>query len=141
MIEADSFLLNQIATCVLIDFYRREESFEVSRSEALVVLSLDDLAEEGGSVLHGFGEDLQKVSLFIVVNQDFKLLDNIEILLDFGATRGQLDSQVVIVGIWDGQKNAPSFLHASDGINDVVSSDGNVLNTWASIEVNILLDL
>ena len=40
-----------------------------------VVVSLDDLQEEGGAVLHGLGEDLQQVALVIVVHQDLKTLE------------------------------------------------------------------
>ena len=40
-----------------------------------MVVSLDDLQEEGGAVLHGLGEDLQQVALVIVVHQDLKTLE------------------------------------------------------------------
>ena len=40
-----------------------------------MVVSLDDLQEDGGAVLHEFGEDLQQVALIIVVNQDVQTLE------------------------------------------------------------------
>lgn len=33
-----------------------------------MVVPLDDLQEEGGSILHGFGEDLEEVALVVKVN-------------------------------------------------------------------------
>jgi hypothetical protein len=40
-----------------------EEGLEVADAEALVIVALDDLEEEGRPVLHGFREDLQEVAL------------------------------------------------------------------------------
>lgn len=49
-----------------------------SRSHILfthaMVMSLDDLQEKRGTVLHGFGEDLQEVTIVVVVYQDLELL-------------------------------------------------------------------
>ena len=39
-----------------------------------MVVPLDDLYEDGGSVLHGLGEDLQQVAVVVVVDQDLQLL-------------------------------------------------------------------
>lgn len=38
------------------------------RNTHKVVVSLDDLQEEGRSILHGFGEDLKQVALVIIIN-------------------------------------------------------------------------
>ena len=40
-----------------------------------MVVSLDDLQEEGGAVLHGLGEDLQQVAIVIKVHQDLQSLE------------------------------------------------------------------
>ena len=39
-----------------------------------MVVPLDDLQEERGSVLHGLGEDLEEVATIVVVNQNVQLL-------------------------------------------------------------------
>lgn len=39
-----------------------------------MVVSLDHLQEQGGPVLHGFGEDLKEIALVVKVNQDFQFL-------------------------------------------------------------------
>ena len=48
-----------------------------------VVVSLDDLQEEGGAVLHGLGEDLQQVAIVVKVYQNLQALE-----LD-GARKGE----------------------------------------------------
>ena len=37
-------------------------------------MSLDDLQEQRGSILHVLGEDLQQVAVVVIVNQDLQLL-------------------------------------------------------------------
>ena len=39
-----------------------------------MIVSLDDLQEQRGSILHVLGEDLQQVTVVVVVNQDLQLL-------------------------------------------------------------------
>lgn len=61
-------MLSEISSPSLFDFNGLEQTLEVSSTETLVVVSLDDLEEKGGSILHRLGEDLQEVTLVIVVN-------------------------------------------------------------------------
>ena len=37
-------------------------------------MSLDDLQEQRGSILHVLGEDLQQVSVVVIVDQDLQFL-------------------------------------------------------------------
>lgn len=39
-----------------------------------MVVPLDNLQEQCGPVLHGFGEDLKEVALVVKINQDFQFL-------------------------------------------------------------------
>ena len=50
----------------------------------LVVVTLDDLEEEGGSVLEVLGEDLQQVAVIVKVHQDLQLLQLWGCLSDHG---------------------------------------------------------
>ena len=63
----------QISSCCLINFNTLEEGLEISCSEALVVASLNDFNEDCGPILYWLGEYLQKISIVIVVNQNFQL--------------------------------------------------------------------
>ena len=40
-----------------------------------VVVSLDDLQEEGQAILHGLGEDLQQVAIVVKVYQNLQTLE------------------------------------------------------------------
>jgi len=106
-----------------------------------MVSSLDDLDKECWSVLKWLGEDLEKVSLVIVVNKDIQLLDGIKILCNLSLAVGKVSSEVVIVSLWDGQENTTSLLHVGDGVDDVLGSEGDMLDTWSSVKVDVLLNL
>ena len=56
-----------------------------------MVVPLDDLYEDGGSVLHGLGEDLQQVAVVVIVDQDLQLLELGQVLrnLHTRLSRGQ----------------------------------------------------
>jgi hypothetical protein len=52
----------------LFNFNGFKQTLEVSCSESMVVVSLDDLKEESGSIFNWLGEDLEEISLIIVIN-------------------------------------------------------------------------
>lgn len=70
----------------------------------IVIPSLDHLQEQSWSVLHIFGEDLEKVSIFVVIYKNFKLLQYIEVFRNSDTTVLQLFSQKVIVAVRDLKK-------------------------------------
>mmetsp|Transcript_19254 Transcript_19254/g.29532 ORF Transcript_19254/g.29532 Transcript_19254/m.29532 type:complete len:368 (+) Transcript_19254:150-1253(+) len=106
-----------------------------------MVPSLDDLDEEGGSVLKRLREDLEQVALLVEVHEDLEVLDDREILLDLGAMVSESFSQVDVVLVGDGEELEATSLHRLDGVNDVLGSQGSVLDTVASVVLNVLLDL
>ena len=75
----------QISSRSLIQFNALEKSFEVSSPETLMVFSLDYLKEDSRSILHRLREDLQKVPVVIIINQNLQFLQLIQVLrnLDF----------------------------------------------------------
>lgn len=94
-------MCSQVSTHLLLGFNCLEESFEVAGTEALMVATLDHLHEEGWSVLQRLCEDLEEVTLVIVVDQNLKLTDGFNILCNFGAYLFKSCDQVVVVGIGD----------------------------------------
>lgn len=109
-----SLLLSKVSSLALVDFDGLEEGLEVTCSKALVVPSLDDFNEEGWSVLERLGEDLQQISLLIVVHQDVQLLNDIKVLCDLGSAFLELDPKILVVLLGDGQEVAASGLHLSN---------------------------
>ena len=58
-----------------------EKSLEVSSAETLMVATLDDFEEESWAILERLCEDLKKVALVIVVDEDLLSLKHVDILL------------------------------------------------------------
>ena len=102
---------------------------------------LDDLNEECWSVLARLSEKLQEVALIVIVNQDLKFLDCVEVFFDADWRVCESFSQVLVVGFRDIKEFTASFLHEGDCFDDVLDSDGNVLNSWSSKVVDKFLNL
>ena len=58
-----------------------EKCLEVSSAETLMVATLDDFEEESWAILERLCEDLKKVALVIVVDEDLLSLKHVDILL------------------------------------------------------------
>ena len=82
-------------------FYGLEQGPKVSGSETLVVSSLNDLVEDSRFILGGLGEDLKKVSLVIVVNEDLLLLQDVDVFLNLNVDLSQSGAEVIVVGVGD----------------------------------------
>src|SRR5438132_650904 len=74
--------LLEIAALRLFLFYRLEESFEIALSKRLATSPLYQFEEECRSVLERFGEDLEHVSLLILVDQNAEFLEVVYALAD-----------------------------------------------------------
>ena len=91
---------SDIASFRLLHLNRLEQALEVANAEPIVVVSLNDLEEQCGSVLNRLGEDLKKIALVIVVNQYLKLLESLNIFfyLNAGMLKTLPESLVIGVG-------------------------------------------
>lgn len=133
--------MSEISSLFLLLLYRYKQTLEVTSPEAFMVLSLDHLDEESWSVLNGLGEDLEEIALFIVVDQDFVLLENIDILGDLEIHILQILPNVVIVGIRNVEEfNSPSS-HILDCWDDCWGIKSYMLHTSIFIVVHKLLNL
>src|ERR1022692_2834266 len=63
----------EIAAAVLLSLDRLEQGFEVALAEAFRSVSFDHLEEHRGPVLHGPGENLQQVAVFVPVGENLQL--------------------------------------------------------------------
>ena len=132
---------SKVSALALLLLDRDEETLEVTGPEAVVVPSLDDLVEESRAVLHWLGEDLQQVSLFVVVQQDLVLLKRIDVLSHFDSHIGQVLSDVVVVGVRNAQEFDSSGRQGSHSFDDGFSLQGDMLCSCAVIVIDILLNL
>lgn len=95
---------SKVSALALLFLDRDEETLEVASSKAFIVPALDDLVEESRAVLDWLGEDLQQVSLLVVVEQDFVFLKGVDVFRYFDSHIWQVLSDVVVVGIRDAQE-------------------------------------
>jgi len=93
----------------LFVFQGLEQALEVTGTEAPEVSSLDDLNEDGGSVFERLSEELQQVAVVIIIDQQAQLFNSIDVFLDFDAEVGEGLSEVVVVGLGDGEEFNTSF--------------------------------
>ena len=82
LIASLHFPILQISARSLIQFNTLEKSFEVASPETLMVVSLNDLEEDSWPILHGLREDLQKVPVVIIINQNLQFLQLCQVLLN-----------------------------------------------------------
>lgn len=106
-----------------------------------MVASLDNFEEESGAIFNGLGEDLEEISLIIIVDQNVQLLDDVEVFFHINTGGGETLAQVLVVSFRDGQEFHATGLHFSDSVDNVSSAHGNVLDTSTSVVVNVFLDL
>ena len=133
---------DKVATRGLVSLNRFEERLEVASSESIVVSALDHLKEKRGAVLKRFGEDLQEVTLVIVIDENSLTLDRVEVLLHLDINVSEAGSQVVVICVRDRlEENDAAGLHALHGVDDVLSAHRDMLNSRATIVLAEFLDL
>ena len=107
-----------------------------------MVSSLDDLEEEGGTIFDRLGEDLKKVTLLVVVDQDLVLLQDVDIFFHLKASFRDTFSQLIIVGVRNLVKEFnTACLHAFNSLHNIFGAHSNVLNACAAIILAVLLNL
>src|SRR5580692_1982206 len=68
----------QVAATVLLALDRLEQRLEVALAETVRAVSLDQLEEHRGPVLHRLGEDLQQVAVLVPVDQDAQFAQGLD---------------------------------------------------------------
>ena len=95
------FFCSQVTTLSLLSFDCLEQSFEVSGAKTLVISSLYNLNKESWSVFQWSCEKLEKITFFVIVNEDLVLLDYIHVLFNFKTDFLKARSKVIVVSVRD----------------------------------------
>lgn len=132
---------SQIPAQLLLPLNRLEQTLEVSRSESLKVVPLDDLDEHGRPIHQRLGEQLQQIPALVKINQNVQLLNRLKRLLQFQACRLQSLTHVVIVRLRHRNELDAPRTKIRDGIDDVGRSKRDVLDSRTVVEVDVLLNL
>src|SRR5262245_40298671 len=128
---------SKVAAALLLALDRFEERLEVSLAEALGTVPLDQLEEHRRPVLHWPGENLQEIAVLVSVGEYPQLLQ----LLKRNAGVPDPVAQGVVITVRGRQETHASVLHVPDRSHDVVCGQRDVLDTWAAVELQVLIDL
>lgn len=118
-----------------------EQGLEVPGAETAVVVALDDLEEHRRPVLHVLGEDLQQVAVVVEVDQDVELLDGVEVLHDLRGRALEALTKLLVVRLGHHQEVHAPRAEVADRGDDVLGVERDVLDSRASVVVDVLLDL
>ncbi len=122
----------------LIALDRFEEGLEVALAESLVALALDDLEEDRPD--HVLSEDLQEelfLGLRIGVDENPVAMEPLEVL---AVARDALVDHFVI-GVGGVEERDTRRAHLLDGGVDVLGEAGDVLDAFAFVLLQVLVDL
>ena len=140
-----SFLMmlrSEVSTLLLLSLNGFKERLKVACAETLMVPALNDFEEKSRSILKWLSEDLEQVTLVVVVDEDFLALEDVNIFLHLDGHTSKFYSQVVVVGVGDLIKEKyTSIFHTRDRLNDVFSAHGNMLNARSTVVITELLNL
>ena len=114
-----------------------KEGFEVALTETGGTFALDDLEENRWAGLYGLGEDLEEVAFFVAVNEDAEFAQGADVFVDIT----DAFEKGVVIAVGYAEKLHTAGAQLADGADHVVSSDGDVLDTRAFVEVEVFFDL
>src|SRR5204863_9184176 len=114
---------SEVAALFLLTLDRLEECLEVADAETARAVALDDLEEEGRTVLDGTGEDLEEIALLVAVGLDAELLERVDGHADVADPVGQ--RRVILVR--EPQELDPGVAQPADARRDVLGPQRDVL--------------
>lgn len=133
----------QVSPLRLLPLNSFKQTLEVTRSKPVKFVPLDDLDEHRRPIHQRLGEQLQQISLLIIVNQDIQPLQRLKLLLQLPVPLLRLEAVphrlVVRVGYVD--ELDASGPHGRDGRHDILGQEGDVLDAGARVKDDVLLDL
>src|SRR5688572_21761761 len=132
---SDPELLLQHAAAHLVELDRLEQRLEVALAEALVALPLDELEEDRAELV--LREDLQQQRARLAVDQDLALLQ----LRQVFAVAGDALVHQLVVGVHGVEELHALRAHRIHGGEEIGGAERDVLDAFAMIEVEVLLDL
>lgn len=123
-------------------FNSLEKGSKVACAETLMVSSLDDFVENCGLILRWLSEDLEEVTLIVVVDEDLLLLEDVNVLLNLDVDLAKTRAKVIIICVgYLLQEFYTTCLHALYSCDDIFSAHGDVLDARATVVVAVLLHL
>src|SRR5436309_9217604 len=129
--------LSEVAAAGLLPLDGLEERLEVASAEPLGAFALNHLEEDGGAIGHRLAEDLQQVTVLVLVDEDAELLQ----LVPRKVEVAEPISYVHVVRVGNAEKADAARSQCAERLDDVVSAQRDVLHARCTVEVEVLLDL
>ena len=134
-------MFSEVAPLLLIHLDALKECLEVSSTEALVVVPLNDLDKDGRPVLEGLGEDLEQVAVIVVIDENPQLLEDVDVFFDLHLGALEPLAQLAVIGVGNVQELSASVPKVLDALDDVVRPESNVLDSGGAVVIDVFLDL
>lgn len=133
----------QISPFGLFSLDSLEQALEITRTEPIKVVALDDLNEYGRPIHQRLSEQLQEISALVEIDEDVKLLQGVEILLQLEVNLGRLQPEPhgLVVGVGDADEVDAALAEVGDGGDYVPSTERNMLHTGPVVKVDEFFDL
>ena len=126
---------------MLIHLDALKECLEVSSTEALVVVPLNDLDKDGRPVLEGLGENLEQVTVIVVIDENPQLLEDVDVFFDLHLGALEPLAELAVIGVGNVQELSASVPKVLDALDDVVRPESNVLDSGGAVVIDVFLDL
>ena len=126
---------------MLIHLDALKERLEVASTEALMVVPLNDLDKDCRPILEGLGEDLEQVTVIVVIDENPQLLEDVDVFFDLHLGALESLAQLAVIGVRNVQELGTSVPKVLDALDDVVRPESNVLNSGCAVVIDVFLDL
>lgn len=133
--------ISKVSSFILLFLDWNKETLKVSSTKTEVISSLNDFEEESWSILNWFSENLKQVTLVVIVNKDFVLLQQVNILSYLNTHIREVFPQNIVISIRNTQEFNTSSSKILNSINDGFSFQSNMLNTSIVVIIDVFLDL
>src|SRR4028119_2514702 len=100
-------------------------------------MSLDYLKKQRRTILYRLRENLEQIPIFLPIHKDSQLCQLLNRFINFSDPL----LQVLVVRFWYTEKLDACRLELGYRLDNVVSRQRNVLNTWAVIVFQVLFNL
>lgn len=133
--------LDQVAPEVLLALNRLEQTFEVTRTEAIEVVPLDDLDENRRPIHQMLCEELQQVTTLVEVDQNIQTLQHLKVLVESQPRLLEPHLHAIVVCLGNLDELDTSSLQVRNVAHDVIRPQRDVLDTGTAVKVDVLFDL
>lgn len=134
-------LSNQIPPKFLLSFNRLKQTLKVTSPKPIKVIPLNNLNENSRPIHQVLREQLQKVPALVKINQDIQTLQHFKVLIELEPRLLKSHLHTIVIRLRHLDELNTSCFQIRNVAYDVVGAQGNVLDAWSAVEVDVFFDL